>query len=66
MDDTTIKLIADSIRSREDMIRYALQVVGEELRSKGVNLYQNDPMRYDISLFRLDWQKIFRYELEGW
>ena len=66
MDDITIKLIADSGRNNEDMIRYTLQAVGEELRKKGVNLYQNDPTRYDISLFRPDWENIFRYKLEGW
>ena len=66
MDNTTIKLIAESKRSREDMIKYALQVVGDELRSKGVNLYQNDPTRYKISIFRSDWNEIFRYELDGW
>ena len=62
----TIKLIAKSSRSKEDIIRYTLQAVGEELREKGINLYQNDPMRYGISLFRPDWESIFRYKLEGW
>lgn len=66
MDDISIKLIAESDRSREDIIKYTLQAVGEELRSKGVNLYQNDSTRYKISLFRPDWEEIFRYELEGW
>ena len=66
MDDITIKLIAESGRSREDMIKFALESVGEELRNKAVNLYQNNAMMYEMSLYRPEWEVIFRYKLEGW